>query len=52
MEHETKTEAPVMKGFPCIKMVQKPLNYFIIKILPDADIARNLFIYIFFIFYT
>ena len=52
MDRKTKAEAPVTKGFPCMKTVQKPLNDFIIEILPDADIAWNLFIYIFFIFYT
>lgn len=33
------TKTLVMKVFPCMGVAVKPLNYFIIKILPDADMV-------------
>lgn len=38
------------KVFSCFRTVQKPLHYFVIKILPDADIGGDLFICVVFIF--
>lgn len=42
---DTKTKTPAMKVFPCMRLAQGPLNYFVIKMLPDADAGGNLSIF-------
>lgn len=39
MERKTQRQGYHTKVFPCMRVVQKPLHYFVIKKLPDADIG-------------